>query len=183
MMNFASTNRLPRLRRHRRAAMLAVAVAGAGLAAGSLPLAAQDFTYNRKAMNDLSQCAPGKGPAVRVAVSGLKSSSGYLFVRTYPARSSDWLKSRRYVIRIETTPKQGSMTVCVPLPAPGDYAMAVQHDANGNRDTDFSTDGAGMSNNPEIKTFLGIPRPPSVDKVRFTAGKGITPIAITVKYL
>lgn len=183
MMIPALTSRLPRLRRPGRAAALAVAAAGAGLVAGGMPLAAQDFTYDRKAMNDLSQCAPGKGPAVRIAVSGLKSSSGNVFVRTYPARSSDWLKSRRYVIRIEATPQQGNMTVCVPLPAPGDYAIAVQHDANGNRKTDFSTDGAGMSNNPVIKTILGIPRPPSVDKVRFTAGKGITPISIAVRYL
>lgn len=170
-------------RRFPAAALLGVAAAGAMAAVGAVPAAAQEFVYNRKAMNDLSQCAPGKGPAVRLAVSGLKSSSGYVFVRTYPARSSDWLKSRRYVIRVEAAPKQGSMTVCVPLPAPGDYAIAVQHDANGNRETDFSTDGAGMSNNPEIKKILGIPRPPSVDKTRFTAGAGITRLAITVKYL
>jgi uncharacterized protein (DUF2141 family) len=147
------------------------------------PLTAQNFTYARSGPNDLTQCAPGKGPAVKVAVSGLKSSSGNLFVRAYPARKGDWLKSKRYVMRVDATPRQGGISVCVPLPAPGDYAIAVQHDVNGNRSTDISTDGAGMSNNPKIGKLLGIPRPPSVDKARFTAGEGITRLNIAIQYL
>ena len=132
----------------------------------------------------MSQCAAGKGPAVRLEISGLKSSGGNLFVRTYRARESDWLKSRRYLHRIDTTPRKGAMTVCVPLPSAGDYAIVVQHDANGNRQTDVSTDGAGMSNNPGIKKILGlVPRPPSVDKVRFNAGSGVTRMAISMQYM
>lgn len=164
--------------------MLAVAGA-AGLTLGGIaaPLGAQSYAYALTGPNDMSLCAPGKGPAVRVAVSGLKSSSGFVFVRVYPARSSDWLKSKRYLMRIDATAREGSMAVCVPLPAPGDYAIAVQHDANGNRKTDFSTDGAGMSNNPKINKILGIPRPPSLEKVRFTAGEGVTRMAIAIQYL
>ena len=160
---------------------LAVAALGLlGLAGAAAPLAAQSLGI--KIDNDMSQCAPGKGPAVRLDVTGLRSSSGYLFVRTYRARESDWLKSRRYLHRIDTTPRKGTTTVCVPLPAAGEYAIAVQHDANGNKSKDFSSDGAGMSNNPEIRTFLGIPRPPGLDKTRFRAGDGVTRIAIQVKY-
>lgn len=158
-------------------ALAAAALGTFGLAA---PLAAQ--TLGVKIDNDMSRCAPGKGPAVRLDISGLKSSGGNLFVRTYRARESDWLKSRRYLHRIDTTPRKGTTTVCVPLPSAGDYAIVVQHDANGNRDKDFSSDGAGMSNNPEIKTFLGIPRPPGLDKTRFRAGDGVTRIVIQVKY-
>jgi uncharacterized protein (DUF2141 family) len=162
------------------AAMLGVAA----IALVAAPAAAQGYTYARSGPNDMSLCAPGKGPAVRIAVSGIKSSSGNLFVRAYPARSSDWLKSKRYVMRVDSEARQGSMTVCVPLPAPGDYAIAVQHDANGNRKTDISTDGAGMSNNPAIKKVLGlVPRPPSVDKARFTAGEGVTRMSISIQYL
>ena len=151
-----------------------------GLAAAAAPLAAQ--TLGVKIDNDMSRCAPGKGPAVRLEISGLKSASGNLFVRTYRARESEWLKSRRYLHRVDTTPRKGAMTVCVPLPAAGDYAIVVQHDANGNREKDFSVDGAGMSNNPEIKTFLGIPRAPALSQTRFRAGEGVTRIAIQVKY-
>lgn len=177
MTVFARAARLPDI-----PSAVLLGVAGAMLAAA--PVAAQGYTYARSGPNDLSQCAADKGPAVRIAVSGIKSSSGNLFVRAYPARSSDWLKSKRYVMRIDAAPQAGSMTVCVPLPAPGDYAIAVQHDANGNRSTDISTDGAGMSNNPGIKKILGlVPRPPSVEKARFTAGEGITRMSITMQYL
>jgi uncharacterized protein (DUF2141 family) len=172
--------------RRRTGGRIALTVAGAvGLTLGGIaaPLGAQTYTYARSGPNDMSLCAPGKGPAVRIAVSGLKSGEGNLFVRAYPARSSDWLKSKRYVMRVDATPREGSMTVCIPLPAPGDYAIAVQHDANGNRKTDISTDGAGMSNNPKINKILGIPRPPSVDKARFNAGEGVTRMAIAIQYL
>ncbi|NCP14359.1 MAG: DUF2141 domain-containing protein [Sphingomonadales bacterium] len=151
----------------------------AGLAAA--PLAAQ--SYARSGPNDLGQCAAGQGPAVRVTVSGLKSSNGNLFVRAYPANSRDWLASKRYVMRVDARPQQGSMTVCVPLPSAGDYAIAVHHDVNGNRKSDLS-DGAGMSNNPGIKKILGlVPRPPSVDKTRFTAGQGVSRMSIAMQYM
>lgn len=161
------------------------AVAGvAMLAALAAPIAAQGYSYGRSVSNDLGQCAAGKGPAVRITVTGLKSSAGNLFVRAYPANKSDWLVSKRYVIRVDAKPQAGSMTVCVPLPATGEFAIAVQHDANGNRKTDISTDGAGMSNNPGIKKILGlVPQAPSVDKTRFTAGPGVTRMTISMQYL
>ncbi|MFN3864711.1 MAG: DUF2141 domain-containing protein [Erythrobacter sp.] len=163
-----------------RFALAAGGAAVLGLGGLAAPLAGQQLGV--KIDNDMSQCAPGKGPAVRVDISGLKSASGNLFVRTYRARESDWLKSRRYLHRIDTTPRKGTMSVCVPLPAAGDYAIVVQHDANGNHKKDFSADGAGMSNNPEIKSFLGIPRPPELAKTRFSAASGVTRIAIQMRY-
>lgn len=176
----AAASPLHRLSRLARPAATGLALAGL-LAA---PVAAQGYVYARSMNNDLAQCASDKGPAVRITVTGLKSSSGNLFVRAYPARSADWLVSKRYVMRVDARPQAGSMTVCVPLPATGDYAIAVQHDANGNRKTDVSTDGAGMSNNPGIKKILGlVPRPPSVEKTRFTAGPGITRMTISMQYL
>ena len=182
------TQMMPRLFRFRPRFAPAVTAAAAGaLVLGGLagplagPLAAQ--SYGRKIDNDMRQCAPGKGPAIRLEISGIRSSSGNLFVRTYHARSSDWLKSKRYIHRIDTTPRKGSMTVCVPLPAAGDYAFTVQHDANGNRKTDFSIDGGGMSNDPVVKTLLGIPLPPSLDKTRFRVGEGVTRMTVEMRYM
>jgi uncharacterized protein (DUF2141 family) len=159
--------------------------AGLALAAAfGAPVAAQGYVYGRVASNDPGQCAAGKGPAVQITVTGLKSSEGNLFVRAYPATKADWLVSKRYVMRVDAKPRAGSMTVCLPLPATGAFAIAVQHDANGNRKTDISTDGAGMSNNPGIKKILGlVPRPPSVEKTRFTAGPGVTRMTISMQYL
>jgi uncharacterized protein (DUF2141 family) len=157
-----------------------VVLAGAVVAA---PVTAQNYTYARSMANDMAQCAPGKGPAVRVTINGLKSSEGNLFVRAYPARAADWLESKRYVMRVDARPQVGSLTVCVPLPATGDFAIAVHHDVNGNRKSDLS-DGAGMSNNPGIRKILGlVPRPPSVEKTRFTAGPGVTRMTINVQYM
>lgn len=163
--------------------------AALGLASGALvgllavPSAAAPVVFGSKIGNDMSRCAAGKGPAIRLDVTGLASSEGNLFVRTYYARSGDWLKSRRYIHRIETRPRKGTTTVCIPLPAAGDYAITVQHDVNGNRDTDLSIDGAGISNNPKFGSFLGvIPRPPGVDKARFSAGPGVTRMSIAVQY-
>jgi hypothetical protein len=57
-----------------------LAAAAIGVAGLPAPLAAE--TLGVKIGNDMSLCAPGRGPAVRLEVSGLKSASGYLFVRT-----------------------------------------------------------------------------------------------------
>lgn len=153
-------------------------------AAGCLALApaGAQAQYAQVISNDLSKCSAGKGPSVKVRISGLRSSRGNLFVRTYKATSRDWLKSKRYLTRLDTRPRAGSMTVCVPVPTAGRYAIAIQHDENGNREMDVSTDGAGMSNNPKIGSFLGIPRPPSVSKAAFSASEGVTSLAITVRY-
>ncbi len=161
------------------------AVAGVGmLAALAAPIAAQGYSYGRSVTNDLGLCSAGKGPAVRVTVTGLKSSAGNLFVRAYPAQKSDWLVSKRYVVRVDAKPQAGSVTVCVPLPQTGEFAIAVQHDINGNRKTDISTDGAGMSNNPGIKKVLGIvPQAPPLEKVRFSAGPGVMRMTISMVYL
>jgi uncharacterized protein (DUF2141 family) len=172
----------PLFRSARFSRSMLAALALSGLIAA--PLAAQGYVYARTMNNDLGQCAAGKGPAVRITVTGLKSAAGYVFVRAYPARSADWLKSKRYILRVDAAAQAGSIAVCVPLSAQGDYAIAVQHDVNGNRKTDVSTDGAGMSNNPGIKKIIGlVPRPPSVEKTRFTAGPGITRITIAMQYL
>lgn len=154
----------------------------AGTTVAFTPSLAAQGDYANVIGNDMSKCASGKGPAVRVNISGLRSSSGNLFVRTYKANGRDWLKGKRYLTRLDAKPRAGSMTVCVPLPAAGRYAIAVQHDANGNRAMDFSKDGAGMSNNPEIGSFLGIPQPPSVGKAAFSAGNGVTSLSIQMRY-
>ena len=144
--------------------------------------AAEPVQYAQVSGNVMSACSPGKGPAVRVQISGLRSGEGNLFVRIYRASQSDWLRSKRYLIRIDAKPRGGSMVVCVPVPEAGRYAIAAQHDINGNREVDFSRDGAAMSNNPEIGSFLGIPRPPKVEKAAFSVGSGVTRIAVNMRY-
>jgi uncharacterized protein (DUF2141 family) len=154
-----------------------------GLALGAPQALGAQPKFTNLIANDMSRCAPGAGPAVRVEVSGLKSADGLLIVRAFHAREADWLKSKKYFAKIHEPARKGAMSVCVPVPrAGGDYAIAVQHDVNGDYATSFTVDGAGMSNNPVVKTFLGIPRAPDVTAAAFRAGGGVTRIAITMRY-
>ena len=164
-------------------------VAGAALALGlgasvpSAPLAAQansSSDYRNVIRNNMRACAPGSGPAVRVTIHGIKSSNGTVRAQIYNGTSSDWLESGRWLNRIEMPARRGRMTVCLPVPASGSYAVAVRHDVNGNGSTDIRTDGGAMSNNPSISIFnLG---KPNIDSTRFSVGGGVSSIAVTMKY-
>lgn len=143
----------------------------------AMPAAAQ---YRQIIDNDMSNCA-GEGPAVRVSVSGLESSRGKVRVQAYRATAADWLQKGRWLARIEAPARAGAMTFCVPLPAPGHYAIAVRHDINGNGKTEITSDGGGMSNNPSINIFnLG---KPAVSRTSFHVGNGVHSISITMRYM
>lgn len=137
--------------------------------------------YGNKISNTMRSCAPGSGPAVRVTINGVKSSSGTIRAQVYNGTKADWLVGGRWLNRIELPAKRGRMTVCLPVPAPGSYAVAVRHDVNGNGKTDITTDGGAMSNNPSINIFnLG---KPGIDETRFEVGNGVNAIGITMLYM
>lgn len=131
--------------------------------------------------NDLSKCNAGDGPAVLVQVRGVKEAAGRVRVQSYPATGSAWLAKGRWLNRIESRANAGSMNFCVPVPAEGKYGIAVRHDRNANGKTDISKDGGGFSNNPSIN-ILNLGKP-SVGKVAFHAGPGVTRITVNLKYM
>ncbi len=166
----------------------AYAISGAGLlalgaAAPTAPVAAQASStsdYRNIISNNMRSCAPGAGPAVRVTISGIKSSTGKIRAQIYNGNSRDWLERGRWLNRIEIPARRGRMTLCMPVPSSGTYAVAVRHDANNNNETDIRQDGGAMSRNPSINIFnLGRP---GVDKTRFEVGNSVRSIAITMKY-
>ncbi|GMN03360.1 DUF2141 domain-containing protein [Erythrobacter sp. MTPC3] len=163
--------------------MAAITLLAAGAGASFAPLSAQATStsdYRNVISNNMRACAPGAGPAVRVTVNGIKSSSGKIRVQVYRGTKSEWLEKGRWLNRIEMPARKGKMTFCLPVPASGTYAIAARHDANGNGSTDIREDGGAMSRNPSINIFnLG---KPSVDKTRFTVGEQAGSIAITMKY-
>lgn len=155
-----------------------LALAGILALAAAAPGAAQ---YRHAIANDASECDAGSGPAVRVAVSGIKASSGMVRIQVYRGIESEWLKKGAWLNRIEARARAGAMSFCLPVPAAGTYAIAVRHDVNGNGKTDLTQDGGGMSNNPSINIFnLG---KPSYKKTAFAVGNGITAIRIDMKYM
>ncbi|PEQ12303.1 hypothetical protein B2G71_12430 [Novosphingobium sp. PC22D] len=155
----------------------AAAIVALGLAT-SAPAAAQ---YRQEIRNDMSKCTRGSSSAVMVTVDGIKNSIGPVRVQAYNATSGEWLKKGKWLKRIEVPAKAGTMTFCLPVPGPGNYAIAVRHDANDNGDTDITIDGGGMSNNPSITIFnLG---KPSYTKTAFPVGDGVKSIRIQMKYM
>lgn len=162
-----------------RPAALALALTGAGAAAlgQAAPVHAQ---YSQQLRHDPAKC-DGDGPAVRVIVSGVRSSRGTLRVQLYRATDEDWLETGRWLNRIELPARAGTMTVCMPAPRTGSYGIAIRHDVNGNGKTDLTQDGGGASNNPSFNIFnLG---KPSYRKVAFSLGQEVRALTIRVHYL
>lgn len=157
---------------------LGLVTVGTGIAPGAAaPAAAQ---YRQTIANDMRKCAPGAGPAVRVTVRGIKSSTGKIRLQSYRATKADWLAKGKWINRIEVPARKGSMTFCVPVPKAGNYAIAARHDANNNNETDITQDGGAMSNNPSINIFnLG---KPGVQKTRFSIGNQVKRMSITMLY-
>lgn len=151
----------------------------ATVAALALP-AAISHADGQRIVHDMSKCNAGKGPAVKISINNIKNASGNIRVVSYPATQAAWLVSGKWINRFEVPAVAGSMTVCMPVPAAGNYGIAILHDKNGNHKVDLGSDGGGMSNNPAINIWnLG---KPGVDKVRFYAGAGITQLTINMRY-
>ncbi len=157
--------------------VLASFAALAGLAT-AVPGSAQQF--ERKIQHSVTPCQ-GDGPAVWLYMTNIKNSTGNMRVVLYRAVEEDWLEKGRWLQRFEVPATKGQMSVCMPVPAPGEYAIAVRHDANGNDWDDIMVDGGGMSGKAKISIFnLG---KPGVDKARFTIGKEVLPMTIRMQYV
>lgn len=158
---------------------LGVALGVTGLVAAAVVPASA--AQQREISNDLDACRSGSGPALLVSVTGVKASSGKVRAQTYRATREEWLEKGKWITRIETAAKAGTMTFCLPVPEAGTYGVAIRHDVNGNGKTDLSQDGGGMSNNPSINVFnLG---KPSYTKVGVGVGKEVKSISIKIKYM
>lgn len=139
---------------------------------------------------DAATCETEKAPAVLVHVAGFKARTGILRVQVYGSNPADFLAHGRKLKRIDLPVTQsGAMDVCVALPMPGNYAVAVRHDVNGTGKSDWS-DGGGFSRNPDLSLFslkpkyrdvvitVG-PHPRSIDVVlNYRQGLAIKPIAM-----
>jgi uncharacterized protein (DUF2141 family) len=71
------------------------------------------------------------------------------------------------------------MDICVPVPAPGRYAVAVHHDLNTNGSRDRH-DGGGYSRNPKVSLFS--PKP-AYAKAAFDVGNGPARVGVTLLYI
>lgn len=117
-----------------------------------------------------------------VRVEGVKSSRGLVAVTLYTDERRKFLAKRGslYVGRVPA--KQGGTDVCIHVPRPGIYALAVYHDADSDRSFDRTSiglpaEGFGFSNNPP--TFLGMP---NFARVRIAVPRSGTRTMVKLKY-
>ena len=88
-------------------------------------------------------CTAGN-PSIVVHVAGFKEPAGKVKITLYGPDAHLWLAKGGRISKIDVPVTGRSMDICVPVPAPGRYAVAVHHDlkVNGKR---AQRDGGGYS--------------------------------------
>jgi uncharacterized protein (DUF2141 family) len=148
------------------------AAIGLALGLAAVPASAQPILGPHAAA-----CRGGQG-AVLVTVDGFRERTGNVRVQLYRADSS-FLERGRWLQRVDLpVTRAGAMRVCVPVPQPGSYAVAVRHDMDGNGRSGWS-DGGGFSRNPRVSlTNLR----PSASAVAINVGRQVLPINVVLNY-
>jgi len=121
-------------------------------------------------------CAAGK-PSVLVHVAGFKQPRGKVKLSLYG--SDHWLNKQGRISKVKVPVTGRAMDICMPVPAPGRYAVAVHHDLNVNGERDRQ-DGGGYSRNPKVSLLN--PKPPFA-KAAFTVGNGPAKVGVTLLYI
>lgn len=129
---------------------------------------------------DASLCRDAAGgPALIVKVDGFKARTGDLRVQIYGSEPKDFLAKGKKLKRIDLgVTRSGAMEVCVGLPAPGRYAVAVRHDVDGSGKSGWN-DGGGFSRNPSLSLFNLKPR---YEDVVITVGSRVQPVNVVLNY-
>lgn len=131
-------------------------------------------------------CRPGEpGPAVIVDVQGLKDRKGVLRMELYPPNDQDFLADDNVLINANKVfrrvdmplPPAGPVELCMRLPNPGTFALALLHDRDGDMKFSAFTDGAGFPGDPKI----GFSRP-KAQQATFVAAPGITRLSVRMNY-
>lgn len=128
--------------------------------------------------SDAAACARGDS-SVLVRVDGFKARTGVLRVQVYGSNPADFLAKGKKLRRVDVpVTRAGRMDVCVALPGPGQYAVAVRHDLDGNGKSGWN-DGGGFSRNPELSL---ISLKPKYRDVVISVGDGVKPVDIILNY-
>lgn len=133
---------------------------------------------------DAGRCERAAGPALLVHVVGFANRRGTVRVRLFGPPVSSYFDKARALRRIELpVPATGPVAICVPVPAPGLYAVDVRHDVNGNGKTDRS-DGGGASGDPHLTLFdMLFSRKPDPRTVQVAVGRQVVDVSVTLMYL
>ncbi|MBV8686642.1 MAG: DUF2141 domain-containing protein [Alphaproteobacteria bacterium] len=139
---------------------------------------ATSATSAQAAYGDAAACsANSRRPAMLVNVSGFKARSGSVRVQIYT--SQNFLVKGQRVTRVDVPVVASTMPICVALPAPGTYAVAVRHDVNGNNKSGDWSDGGGFSRNPSL-SLLHLK--PSFGQVAVPVGNAPRAVSVVLNY-
>ena len=119
---------------------------------------------------------------LRVVIQGVRSADGVMTVTLYGDDPHKFLRGSGELAVWRAPAKTPMTQMCVWLPGPGTYGVAVYHDAK--RAYRFTqgpfgmpTQDYGFSRNPHM--FFG---PPSFNAAKFPAGEGETTIYVRLRY-
>ncbi len=119
------------------------------------------------------------GAAIMVHVENIRSIEGNLRAQIYSSNPDDFLAKGKKLVRVDVPVQSDEgQSVCVQLPAPGDYALVVMHDKNSNGKADFFSEGFGFSNNPK----LGFGAPDAEDVI-MKMPAGVSETVVNLKYI
>ncbi len=127
-------------------------------------------------------CAKPSPVQLLIHVNGVRSASGNVTVALYGDKPADFLARGKRLDRERVPARIGTVVVCLALPKPGAYAIALYHDEDGDRRlgrnfVGLPTEGYGFSR--DAPTALGLP---AFDDVVFSAAPGVTTLEITMRY-
>lgn len=114
----------------------------------------------RSAAREPACTGPAIGPRLTVTVENVRSSQGLIAVTVYPDDPDRFLASKGS-LHVGRVPARTPVTkICVHVPQPGTYAIAVYHDEDGNRKLTrkalgLPAEGYGFANNPPA--MFGLP--------------------------
>lgn len=136
------------------------------------------------AANAQTECqGPKSDTSIEVTVSGLRDAKGQVAVTLYADDSNRFLVKRGSMYSGRVAAVAPVTKMCLYVPKPGVYALAVYHDANGNGKFDrggligLPLEAYGFSNNPP--TFVSLP---SFRSVRLNVARTGMTTSIKLKY-
>jgi uncharacterized protein (DUF2141 family) len=149
------------------------------LAALAASVAAATSAHAAVLGKDAAACEEGK-PAILVRISGFKKPTGEVKVSLFSDDSSRFLVKGGNIRKVFAPVRSKSpLDVCVAVPRPGRYSVAVHHDINGNGDMD-AKDGGGFSRNPKLTIFN---RKPPLAKTVISVGNAPAQAGVRLLYV
>jgi uncharacterized protein (DUF2141 family) len=148
----------------------------AGLVAAAL--AALPAAAQAQLGADAAACRSGR-PSILVNLSHFNQRTGNIRVAIY--NSANTFLQRGQTLRkinVPVTPG-GPMRVCIAVPQPGTYAVAVRHDVDGDNARGDWSDGGGFSRNPSLSLMHLRPR---FGDVAVNVGQGTLGVNVVLNY-